>query len=327
MYARKRSASIAASRSFSTTNASPRPARARPSIRKRFTDEPMPNANTLALAEAGANQVHRLLLDGDVAVGDDDEAARALLVARHGQRAAQRREQFRRPAAALPVDEAHRRVDVLARGGHRARREQRVAAGERDDVERVGGPQVRDQPAQQGLRGLHRKAVHRAGHVEHEHVLARHDRARRNARRRLDHREEEALVAPLVHEDAGGDLACRPAGTRARSRGCRVRPRRAVRPLPCASRDRRRRADATARPRTAPAAARSLRPSRPGCAWRARLRATSAARPSPRPGDSRARRRRCSAGRPPWGTRSGRCRRSAPGSPCRRGRPRSRRPA
>ena len=52
------------------------PARARPSIRCRLTERPMPKANTLACAEVPAHQLEGFALDRHVAVGHDDHAAR-----------------------------------------------------------------------------------------------------------------------------------------------------------------------------------------------------------------------------------------------------------
>ncbi len=77
----------------------------------------------------------------------------------------------------------------------------------RDDVEGIGRTQVRDQAAQQGLRRLNGEAVHRSRDVEDEDVVARDDGGARYARRRLDHREEEALLGAFMQQHARGDLA------------------------------------------------------------------------------------------------------------------------
>ena len=50
MYSRKRAAARGASPWFSTTKGRPSPALARPSIRWRLTEVPMPNANTFAVS-------------------------------------------------------------------------------------------------------------------------------------------------------------------------------------------------------------------------------------------------------------------------------------
>jgi hypothetical protein len=158
-------------------------------------------------AEVGAHEVHRFLLDRHVAIGDDDEAARALRVRWNRECSPQRRQQLGRATAALRVDEASRGVDVLFRGRQRLRRQLGITASERDDVEGVGRAQVRDQAAQQRLRRFDRKAVHRSRNVEHEDVLAWDDGGVRHAGRRLDHCEEEVFLLAFVQQHSGGDLA------------------------------------------------------------------------------------------------------------------------
>ena len=159
-------------------------------------------------AELRAYQVEGFFLDRDVAIGDDNEGARAAQIAGHGQRAAQRWQQLGAAAAGLAVDEADRAGDVLLGGGQRLRMQQRVATSERNDVEGVARAQPANQIAQQRLGGVQRKAVHRARHVDDEHVLARHHVGAGHPRRRLRHQQEEVLVVrpgAALHQHAGAD--------------------------------------------------------------------------------------------------------------------------
>ena len=86
--------------------------------------------------------------------------------------------------------------------------QQRVATGEWNDVEGVARAKPADQVAQQRLGGVQRKAVHRARHVDDEHVLARHHVGAGDPRRRLRHQQEEVLVVrpgAALHQHAGAD--------------------------------------------------------------------------------------------------------------------------
>ncbi len=166
----------------------------------------------VGLRQVAPHELEHLVLDADVAIGDDDHAARH--VGRLGQRghAAQRRHDLGAAAAAHAVDRLQRAVDVGARGRHRVVRQHAVAAGEQHHVEGVARPQAADQLAQQQLGRLQRIAVHRARDVDHEDVVARIDLRRRDGLRRLDQREEEVLGARRIrravqHQPGGGALA------------------------------------------------------------------------------------------------------------------------
>ena len=115
-----------------------------PSIRWRFTDEPMPNANTLAWSRLLAHQLEHLALDRHVAVGHDDHAARH--VGRLGQRgdALQRRHDLGAAAAAVCVDGLERaRRCWPASPAPTAAASMRLAAGEQHHVEAVARAQRR----------------------------------------------------------------------------------------------------------------------------------------------------------------------------------------
>ena len=81
MYARSFSASAAALSGRSTTNGSPCPARAMPSMRPRFTLAADAEREQVGVVEVLADEAEGLRLDADVAVGDDHDrcATRRLL--------------------------------------------------------------------------------------------------------------------------------------------------------------------------------------------------------------------------------------------------------
>ena len=157
------------------------------------------------LVEVLADEAEHLGLDAHVAVGHEDHAARHLLGLGQRGHALERGHDLGAAATAHLVDRADGLLDVGARGRHRGGREHAAAAGEEHHVEGVARAQAADEVAQQHLGGVQRIAVHRARDVDHEDVVARVDLARRHRLRRLDHREEEVLIAlafPAVEHQA-----------------------------------------------------------------------------------------------------------------------------
>ena len=149
---------------------------AMPSIRCRLTLVPMPKANTLALAEVLAHQLEGLVLDRDVAVGDDDHAARHVrrLRQRGDARAAPARSRCCRRRRSLP--DRRQGAGRCWRGwpAPSAGDEHPVAAREQQHVEGVARAQRRRSGcSSSALRGVERIAVHRARDVDHEDVVAR----------------------------------------------------------------------------------------------------------------------------------------------------------
>ena len=115
----------------------------------------------IGVAEFAANQVKHLRLDVDVAVGDDDDAARHAFGARQRKGALHGGQNLRSAAALLIADKLQRLLDILRRGGQRGVFGQHGGiAGKEQHVKLFIRVQLANQIAQQLFRNVERKAAH-----------------------------------------------------------------------------------------------------------------------------------------------------------------------
>lgn len=156
-----------------------------------------------------ADQLEGFLFDGDVAVGDENEVAGNIFLARHGEGALEGGEEFGAAAGLGLVKKAVGAREVCLGGGEGGGGEKVAGAREEEDVEGVGRAHAVDEIAQEGLGGVDGKAAHAATDIEDEEVVPGRNLRRSGAGRRLEVEEEKVFsvrIGVLMQQKTAGDL-------------------------------------------------------------------------------------------------------------------------